>query len=163
MTVDNLEDENNVTKKNVPKGLLPLPFEIQLVDTLPVEIIARRFPVSTPEEHNVPPVVNFGLENGQVNEENHLAEVILTVKVDFPTGPRLFEISFGILGIFAYDPAYSAEKVSSYLEQGPLSILLPFARELLASLCMRIRVPLLYIPMYPIASPESQEEEQQDS
>ena len=163
MILDNMEDENKSQVKNLSKGLLPPPFDIQLVDALPVEIVARRFPVSASEEQDWTPVVNFNLENRQVNEETHLAEVILAVKVDFPTEPRFYEISFGILGIFIYRPPYTAEMVYSYLEQGPLSILLPFARELLASLCMRIRVPLLYIPMYPIASPESQTEEQQDS
>ena len=161
--MDNIEDENKVQVSDLSKGLLPPRFDIQLVDALPVEIVARRFPVAASEGRNWDPAVNFSLENRQVNEETHLAEVILTVKVNFPTDPQLFEISFGILGIFAYAPTCSSETVYSYLEQGPLSILLPFARELLASLCMRIRVPLLYIPMYPIASSESQTEELQDS
>src|SRR5260370_32745895 len=159
MTLDNLEDQNKAREEDMhqqPKALLPLTFEIQLVDAFPMEIIARRFPVSIPEGLNLSVAVNFSLENRHIDEENLLAQVVLAIKVDFPTEPRLYEISFGILGLFSYQPPYTTEMVYAYLENGPLSILLPLARELLASLCMRIRVPLLYIPIYPIAPPESQ-------
>jgi preprotein translocase subunit SecB len=160
MVSDNLEHQNKNREQDMhqkPKSPLPFPFEIQLVDAFPTEIIARRFPVSVPEGLNLSVAVNFSLENRHIDEENLLAQVVLAVKVDFPTEPRLYEISFGILGLFRYQPPYTAEMVYAYLENGPLSILLPLARELLASLCMRIRVPLLYIPMYPIVPPESRD------
>ncbi|HEY4034753.1 MAG TPA: hypothetical protein VGL94_12390 [Ktedonobacteraceae bacterium] len=160
MAVGDFDEQNKAREEDVhqqPKALLPLPFEIQLVDAFPTEIVARRFPASIPEGLNLNVAVNFSLENRHIDEDNLLAQVVLAVKVDFPTEPRLYEISFGILGLFSYKPPYTAEMVYAYLENGSLSILLPLARELLASLCMRIRVPLLYIPMYPIVPPESQD------
>jgi len=66
MTLDNLEDQNKAREEDMhqqPKALLPLPFEIQLVDAFPMEIIARRFPVSIPEGLNLSVAVNFSLEN----------------------------------------------------------------------------------------------------
>lgn len=161
MEASNSEDQNKTEGDNPSHsagGLFPLPFEIQLQNAFPVEMIAKRFPVTVPEDYALIPTLNISLDNPQIDEEHTHAEIVLRISVGFPTEPRLFEISFGLLGIFAYTTSYTPEMVRSYLEKGSLSVLLPFARELLASLCQRIQVPVLYIPMLPIAPSQSDEE-----
>ena len=160
MVASNSEDQNKIeddSSLHGKEGLLPLPFAIQLQKAFPVEMIAKRFPLAIPENHILIPDLNISLDNVQVDEEHTQAQVVLRISVNFPTEPRLFEISFGLLGLFTYTPSYTSEMVRSYLEQGSLSVLLPFARELLASLCMRMQVPILLIPMLPIAPSQSDE------
>jgi len=158
MAASNSDDQNRTEDDNPSHsagGLFPLPFEIQLQNAFPVEIIARLFPVTVSENHVLIPNLNISLDNVQVDEEHIQAQVVLKINVSFPTEPRLFEISFGLLGIFTYTASYTPEMVRSYLEKGSLSVLLPFARELLASLCQRMQVPILLIPMLPIAPLQS--------
>lgn len=60
MAVDDFDEQNKAREEDVhqqPKALLPLPFEIQLVDAFPTEIVARRFPASIPEGLNAEPVL----------------------------------------------------------------------------------------------------------
>ncbi|HEU5231095.1 MAG TPA: hypothetical protein VFU49_24955 [Ktedonobacteraceae bacterium] len=161
MATSNSEDQNKIEGDNSShraEGLFPLPFEIQLQNTFPVEIIAKRFPIVVSEDQALIPTLNLSLDNIQVDEEHTQAQIVLKISVSFPTEPRLFEISFALLGIFAYTTPYMPEMVRHYLEKGSLSVLLPFARELLASLCQRIQVPILYIPMVPIAPSQSDEQ-----
>jgi preprotein translocase subunit SecB len=164
MASEHLNDENNIEQNKAPssqgRGLFPLPFDIQLQSTCVSEIIARKFPLLVSESSGpFNPNISLGLTNIQIDEKNLLAQVILSVQIGFPTEPKLFDISFGILGLFTYTSTYPIDQVRLYLEQGSFSILLPFARELLASLCTRLQVPVFYIPMFPIVSSSSEEAE----
>lgn len=133
--------------------LFPLPFNIQLQNMCPVDILAKKFPVVLPE-YSAPvlPNVSLKIAKVQVDEKNLLAQVLLSTDVRFLTEPRLFEISFSILGLFTYNSNYTTDQVRFYLKRGAFGILLPFVRELLASLCARLQVPVVYLPKYSIAS-----------
>ena len=134
-------------------GLFPLPFGVQLQNTCPVEILARKLPAVILENSGpLSPSINLSLTNVQIDEKNFLAQVLLATEVSFPTEPRLFEISFSTLGLFTYDSHYTTDQVRMYLEKGAYSVLLPFVREMLASLCTRLQVPVFYLPMLSIAS-----------
>ena len=69
------------------------------------------------------------------------------MQVDFANEPRPFEISFKLLGIFTYGLEYNLETLNLFLTQGSLSIMLPFARELLTSICTRLQVPPMLLPL----------------
>jgi preprotein translocase subunit SecB len=53
--------------------------------------------------------------------------------------------------MFTYSETYQEEEVRLFLEQGSLSILLPFARELLFSICARLQVPPMMLTMVQLA------------
>lgn len=136
-----------------------LPFAIQLQNILPIEIVARRFPVDIAVDlasvvtSNVSTQLTLG--GLGINPEISQAQIQLELKVDFPHEPRLFEISFKLLGIFSYTRDYEPEKVEFFLRQGSLSVMLPSARELLLSLCTRLQVPMVVLPLIQLAPPPS--------
>src|SRR5437763_13045596 len=103
-----------------------LPFAVQLKNIFPVEINARRFPVEIVHA----PTVQLSTSDIQIDEENHRAQSILELKVHYSSETRPYEISCKMVGEFIYTENYEAEKVYQFLEQGSLSVMLPFAREL---------------------------------
>ena len=133
--------------QHLPQPIYFLPFNVQLQNAFFIEISAKRFPVNVEST----PVARLGLENAQIDAENLLAQVTLYVQVAFEEEPHPFDISFKLLGQFSYTQGYKAEYVRMFLEQGSLSILLPFARELLASLCTRLQVPPIMLAMVQLA------------
>ncbi len=139
-----------------------LPFEIQLRNIFPIEIIARRFPLDSPVDINniVQSSVEtqLNLSNIGINAEISQAQVELDVKAHFPHEPRFFEIYFKLVGIFSYEPHYSLEKITYFLQQGSLSVMLPSAREFLLSLCIRLQVPMIVLPLVQLASYSSDTE-----
>src|SRR5579884_757819 len=141
---------NNESEQQV-EDKLPhlLPAQIQVHNIFVVEIIARRFPIKL--ESNLSAQSNLQLEEIQVDTEQHQAQAILSVQVDFPDEPRPFEISFKLVGIFSYTQELASETVLQFLNQGSFSVLLPFARELLMSLCTRLQVPPLILQMVQLA------------
>ncbi len=158
------EDEKKIEEEvaeHAQNPLYYLPSAVQLQSIFAVEIIAKRFPV------NMPSVIstqsNINLEEVQVNHENFLAQVILNVQVGFTEEPHPFEISFKLVGIFAYTQEYNDEMVRQFLEQGSLSVMLPFARELLLSLCIRLQVPPLILQMVQLTSPPAMATETEDA
>lgn len=145
-----LEEKSALIGHNESQALKPvnfLPFDVQLQNTFCREIVARRFPVDI--EHM--PHVQANLEEAEVDSEQHLAQITLHIQTvnntDFPP----FDISFKLLGIFSYTENYSEAEVRLFLEQGSLSILLPFARELLLSTCARLQVPPMMLTMVKLA------------
>jgi preprotein translocase subunit SecB len=161
MSSDHSDDENPKREETPlsPKGgLFPLPFDIQIKNICPVEIFAKKFPAETPEDADLlSPDVKLSLTNIQIDEQNFRAQVLLSTEISFSTEPRLCEISFGILGLFTYAPNYTTSQVRFYLKSGAYSVLLPFVRELLTSLCTRIQVPVFYLPIISIASSPPEE------
>jgi preprotein translocase subunit SecB len=153
------EDENKVVGGSTDQGGQPLyylPFAVQLQNIFAIEIVARRFPVSLDGTSSAQLSLNLG--DVQIDDENLLAQAILSVQVDFNNEPRPFEVSFKLLGHFVYTREYKAEMVHQFLEQGSLSVMLPFARELLISLCSRLQVPPIMLQMVQLAPPPNEVE-----
>jgi len=156
-------DEKMVAEEKVEQAQLPLPLvpaPVQLQNIFALEIIAKRFPVIIPSVINTQS--NLNLEDIQVLQETLQAQVILNVQVEFKEEPRPFEISFKLAGIFTYPLEHNVELVRKFLEQGSLSILLPFARELLVSLCTRLQVPPLFLQMIQVTPPPANATEKED-
>lgn len=128
-----------------------LPFNVQMQNIFATEIIAQRFPIDF-SQMVLSPNVDLGIGEVQVDSENLRAQVILSMRVEFVNEPRPFEISFKLLGIFTYPQEHDSEKLHLFLRQGSLSIMLPFARELLTSLCTRLQIPPLLLPLIQLAS-----------
>jgi preprotein translocase subunit SecB len=144
------EEERALVEGNEPKILKPiyfLPFDVQLQNSFCIEIIAKRFPVDI----EIMPHVQVALEDAQVDVQTSRAQVTLHVKTVSDDNPPPFDISFKLLGMFTYSETYQEEEVRLFLEQGSLSILLPFARELLFSICARLQVPPMMLTMVQLA------------
>jgi len=131
-----------------------LPFAIQLQNIFPVEINARRFPLKIADA----PTVQLSTTEIQIDTENRQAQAILELSVGFSDEPRPFEISCKIVGEFIYTENYDTDQLYQYLAQGSLSVMLPFARELLLSLCTRMQIPPIMLSMVQLAPPPSMAE-----
>ncbi len=159
---EHLEDEKIVVQGNSElemRSLHSLPFAVQLQNIHAIEIMAKRFPVSISN----PPAtqLNLSLEDIQVDNEHQLAQVILNVRVECADDPPLFEIFFKLLGLFKYDRTFKTEMIHMFLEQGSLSVMLPFAREFLLSLCTRLQIPPLLMPLLQLTPyPQSETEKE---
>jgi preprotein translocase subunit SecB len=126
------------------------PFAIQLQNVAPIEIIARRFPVDIKNDTQVNVQLNtIGLH---VDPDNFRAQVIIELKTEPTEEPSSFEISFTMVGIFSYSSDYDTDTVIQFLQQGSISVLLPFARELLFSLCTRLQIPPVMLSLIQIAT-----------
>ena len=151
-------DESEQTSQ-IPEGknavhtkqqlISPLPFDVQLQNTFFIEIVARRFPRNMEEV----PHIKIHLEDAQVEAQNRQAQITLSVQVMFEEEHPPFEISFKLLGQFDYTQKYTEKDVHTFLMQGSLSILLPFARECLVSLCTRLQIPPMMLALAQIAPP----------
>lgn len=129
-----------------------LPYGVQLQNISTIEISAKKFSsVDITGIQNAQ--LSIDLEEVQVDEESLQAQVVLHIQIDFTEEPRPYEISFKLLGYFTYIREYSMEIIRAFLQQGCLSVMLPFARELLLSLCTRLQVPALLLPMVQTAPP----------
>lgn len=147
---------------NTPTGVQPfaLPlYAAQLLNVVPIEIVARRFPgkensaaLSTDTQLN-PPAVQLHLEEPLILNELHQAQAFFNISVLSTDVPRLFEISLKLVGLFTYDANYDQELIRQFLRQGSLSVILPFARELLLSICTRLQIPLIALPLIQLAPP----------
>lgn len=133
-----------------------LPFPIQLINIFAIEIVARRFPV--PLDSTLTTNSNLRLEEVQVEQETQQAQAILHVSVEVTSDPKPFEISFRLVGLFSYPMEMDVEAIQQFLNNGSLSIMLPFARETLVSLCVRLQVPLLLLQMIQINPPPALQE-----
>lgn len=142
--------------KNEERSISILPFDVQLQNIFAIEVVAKRFPIEIYSTQSSPNV-ELNLSEVQVNKDNLSAQVVLNVEIKFVDEPRPFEISFRLLGTFIYKPEYSVETLQMFLEQGSLSVMLPFARELLASLCIRLQAPPLLLPLIQLAPPPAAE------
>lgn len=129
-----------------------LPFAVQPQDIYPVEIVARRFPVSI-TTLPLPIKGEFNITELNINAESLQAQVVLEVRIESTEEPRAFEIFSRIVGAFVYSSEYTPEMVSEFLQQGSLSILLPFARELVLSLSTRLHLPPIVLSLVQLAPP----------
>ena len=146
----------HVAEKATSSGIqqIPLlPFAVQLQNIFPVEVVAKRFPLNAAS--TVVSSANTQLNLGElaIDSEALQAQISLEVHVSFPHEPRPFEIYFKLVGIFTYTQEYSPEMVQQFLQQGSLSVMLPSARELLLSLCTRLQIPMIVLPLVQLAPP----------
>jgi preprotein translocase subunit SecB len=151
-----LEDKGTTSSSIKPIALQT--FAVQMIDIFPVEIVARRFPVAV-QNISAPISVQFNIADLGVNPENLQAQVTLDVKVASNGEPGLFEIQFKLVAIFTYSPEYTQEMVGQFLHQGSLSLMLPFARELVLSLSTRLRLPPIILSLVQLSSPSVAENE----
>jgi preprotein translocase subunit SecB len=148
-----IENEQSLTREGeqrIQKPVYFLPYDVQLQNTFCTEIIAKR----NPEGKGLLPRIQVNIEEAQVSIQDLKAQVILhvqTAPANADDGQTPFEISFKILGKFTYKVNYSEDDVNLFLEQGSLSILLPFARELLLSICTRLQAPPMMLTMVQLA------------
>ena len=133
------------------------PFSVQLTDIFPIEISARRFPVAM----YVPAPLNLQLNIAEigVDADNARAQVNLEVKVEPSDDTHAFEISFTLVGLFSYNVEYTQEMVQQFLRQGSLSLMLPFARELVLNLSTRLQIPPIVLSLIQLAPPSTNENE----
>jgi len=159
--------EYSGNEKKVLEGIVesrrdPLPFlpsEIQLQNIFAIEMTAKRFPVDMDGE----PVARLGIVGVAVDSAEYQAQVELSVSLEFTDEPHPFDISFNLLGRFTYAPQFKPADVVRFLEMGSLSIMLPFARELLLSICTRLQIPPIILPMVKLAPPPSFDEMKEDT
>jgi preprotein translocase subunit SecB len=135
-----------------------LPASIRLLNVLVAEISAKRYPVEISPDLEASS--HLSLEDVVINEEKALAQVVLSVSIDFQDDPKPFEIAFKTIGSFVYAPDMPKEATFQFLNSGSLGVLLPFARELLMNLCTRLQVPIIILPMIqltPLPAEETQD------
>jgi preprotein translocase subunit SecB len=91
--------------------------------------------------------IAINLSGLEIDMETCQAQIYLEVHVSFQQEPRLFDIRFELLGIFNYAQDCPLETVQRFLQRESLSVMLPSARELLLSLCTRLQVPIVVLPL----------------
>lgn len=159
------EVEGDLSSEHAPQPAsqpisLPL-FAVQLQNIVPVEISARRFPgekssvAPSPISQINPASARMNLEEPVLNRELQQAQVPMSLLVLSTDIPPLFEISLKLVGVFSYDASYGEENVLQFLRLGSLSVMLPFARELLLNMCVRLQLPLITLPLVQLAPPLS--------
>ncbi len=99
MTNDQSSEEHvvreNIQNPSFTQGqpISLLPFAVQLQNILPVEIIARRFPIDLASIVALP-VTQLNLSEPIIDNETLQAQITLEFQVNFSEEPRPFEISF---------------------------------------------------------------------
>lgn len=146
-------DENADTSQHKP--LSPLPFAIQLQNIVPIDIIAKRFPVDL--SNGIPVNIHTNIDGSAIHSEQRRAQVIIETKVEPDATPRPFEIVVRVIGLFTYSDEYSTDDVQRYIESGSLSVILPFVRELIHELSIRLQIPPIILPLIVVANPRDTE------
>lgn len=149
-----LDDESMPDVLNLPISLIP--FGIQLQNVLPIEMVAKRFPVDFVPETALNSDVN--LINVSIDSDSQLAQVIIETKVEPIVEPKPFEIGLKIVGIFTFPQKYSFSDVQEYLQSGSIGALFPFIRECIWHLSVRLQIPPIMLPVIQLAAPKSTEE-----
>jgi len=156
--IEGITSSEQPTQPGIQPYSLPL-FAVQLQNVVPVDILARRFPANknsftlSPDAQISPPAVQINLEEPVLNSELQQAQVVMNIHVLSTDIPPLFDISLKLVGMFTYGVDYSEEKVLQFLRLGTLSVMLPFARELLLSTCNRLQMPMIALPLIQLAPP----------
>jgi preprotein translocase subunit SecB len=132
------------------------PFAVQLHDIVSIDIVAKRFPVDLPPDMSVN--IHTSIDDIAVDAEDLHAQVIVVTNVEPTTTSLPFEISVRVLGLFSYSDEYKADDVKAYLKASSLSLMLPFIRELIHHLSMRLRIPAIVLPLIELADPTDREQ-----
>lgn len=134
---------------------LPL-FAVQLRNILPIEVVTKRYfenediPVASPPQQ---PRVQLNIEEPKLNIEQQQARVLMEIHAESADEPRLFEISLKLVGLFSYSADYDLTMIRQFLQYGSLSVMLPYARELLFNLSARLQIPLIMLPLVQLMPP----------
>ena len=148
-----MAENMSVTDGPTSSGIPPFsfqPFAIQLLNVVPIEIVARRFPV---ESSDTKININLNVVGISIDSDSLQAQVILEIMLEPSQEPRLFEIFSRIVGLFSYSSEYDPKTVQEFLQQGSLSVLLPFVRELVLSLSTRLQIPPIMLSLVQLAPP----------
>lgn len=153
MTDTNLEGNTNSLPPNLPISLIP--FEVQLKNIVPVEIVAKRFPVDIASETSVG--IQMNITELSVDPDNKQAHVMWEASLGPTVEPRSFEIMIRVIGVFSYTAEYSISDVEKYLQQESIIAIQPFIRELILSLSTRLQIPPILLPITKLAHPAEAE------
>jgi len=153
MTDTNLENNTSSLPQNLPISLIP--FEVQLQNVALIEIAAKRFPVNISPETSVN--IQMSMEGLSVDPDSQQAQVIWEVRLAPTIEPQSFEITIRVLGLFSYAAEYSVSDVQKYIQQGSISAILPFVRELVFSLSTRLQIPPIMLPITKLSNPTEAE------
>lgn len=150
----NLNHESSGAPPDLPISLIP--FAIQLQNVVPIEISAKRFPVNLVPDTPLNSEINIvGL---YIDPDNRQAQIILETKIEPINDPKPFEIILKVVGLFTYSDRYSPDDVQKYLQAGSISVLLPFIRESIFQLSMRLQISPIMLPLIQLADPTNTEE-----
>lgn len=147
-----MSEQQSKSENTAPKEIRPISlsrFAIQLQNVVPLEIVAKRFPL----EMGTNPQVNLQINIDGIHIDSSTSQAQTILNVNIEPEPRSFELFIKIVGLFSYSPNYSLEEVQQYLRHGSISVLLPFARELATSLCTRLQIPIVMLPLIQLADP----------
>lgn len=154
MTSINVNDEGSVTPLNLPISLVP--FAIQLQNVIPVEMVAKRFPVDLVP--GIPVNSEINIVGLSIDPDNRQAQILTEAKIAPINDPKPFEILLKVVGLFTYPEKYSPNDVQEYLHSGSISALLPFIRELIFHLSARLQIPPIMLPIIQLANPTNTEQ-----
>jgi preprotein translocase subunit SecB len=147
-----MTENKPVSDEPVSSGTQPIslqPFAIQLQDVFAIEIIAKRFPVDNSSDTQIN--TNINIVGLNIDPASFQAQVIIEVKLEPLQEPHLFEIFLRMVGLFSYAAEYDQNLVQQFLQQGSLSVMLPFVRELIFSLSTRIQIPPIMLSLIQLA------------
>ena len=131
-------------------------FAVQLRNILPIEVVTKRYfenediPVASQSQQ---PRVRLNIEEPKLNIEQQQARVLMEIYAESADEPRLFEISLKLAGLFSYSTDYDLNMIRQFLQFGSLSVMLPYARELLFNLSARLQIPLIMLPLVQLVPP----------
>lgn len=151
--------EQGVTDPAEPTGpsatniSLP-PAPMQLRDVFPVTLVARRYQVA-PAPDQPHGQANAQVSNLTIFSGEPFTQVQLTATIVSAHEPSFFDIEVTIVGVFertgALPVGYTLE---SYLEATSLALLMPFLRENVFEMGIRMRIgPVLLPTVIPILAP----------
>lgn len=144
-------DENTKTPLNLPISLIP--FAIQLQNVVPIEIVAKRYPVNIVPES--PVNIEASILDISVAPEDRQAQIITEITVIPTARPKPFEIVLQVVGAFTYPEKYNLNELHEYLESGGMGAMIPFLRELILDLSMRLQIPPIMLPVIQLQLAES--------
>jgi len=149
-----MAEKKPASEETISSNIRPLslhPFAVQLQNIVPVEIVAKRFPVEI--SNNTQINIQLNLTELHVDSHNLQAQVIMDAIVETSPEPRPFELSCRMVGVFIYASEYPEEDVRQFLHQGSVGVMLPFVRELIFSLCGRLQIPPIMLSLIQLAPP----------
>jgi len=129
------------------------PFAVQLQNIVPVDIVARRFPVEVNTNNGTPINISLNIVGLHIDADNLQAQVVIEVKLEPSQEPHSFELFLRMVGLFSYASDYKPDAVHQYLQQGSLSVMLPFVRELVLSLSTRLQIPPIMLSLIQLTTP----------
>lgn len=149
-----MTENESVSDEPVSSGTQPIslqPFAIQLQDVVAIEIAAKRFPIENSSDTQIN--TNISIVGVNIDPASLQAQVIIEIKLEPLQEPHLFELFLRMVGLFSYASEYDPNIVQQFLQQGSLSVMLPFVRELIFSLSMRLQIPPIMLSLIQLTPP----------